>query len=116
MKARFCYQTVTPESAEHGDFADHGFYLPGGWKFSLNELGDKASEGVDLVQDNGYSLRDVIQAAKDLGIQSQPDADWFYSHPSIEDYSTGEEVSYSLHIEGVTDSTYGRIARLLGGR
>lgn len=29
------YQTVTPESAEHGDFADHGFVGDGGWRYSI---------------------------------------------------------------------------------
>ena len=29
------YDVTTPESAEHGDTADNGFYGPGGWKYSI---------------------------------------------------------------------------------
>ena len=29
------YDVTTPESAEHGDHADHGFWAPGGWQFSI---------------------------------------------------------------------------------
>lgn len=29
------YDVTTPESAEHGDTADHGFYGPGGHKYSI---------------------------------------------------------------------------------
>ena len=35
IKVSITYSVTTPESAEHGDNADHGFYGPGGWKYSI---------------------------------------------------------------------------------
>ena len=112
--ARFCYDAVTPESAECGDFADHGFYIPGSGQFSVMDLSheDHIRTGEECTLTD-WTLREVIEAARDLGIQSRQDASWFYSYPAIEDCGTGAEISYSLHIDGVTPSTYGRIARLL---
>ncbi len=108
MEARITYSTTTPESVEHGDIAETGYYLPGGWRF-------ETSEGVELVQENGYRLRDVVNVARELGI-NQDMGRWFGSNSEICDYGTGEEVEYALHINGVTPSTYKRIARLLTGK
>ncbi len=35
IQVTITYDTTTPESAEHGDTADNGFYGPGGWKYSI---------------------------------------------------------------------------------
>ena len=35
IKVSITYDMTTGESAEHGDTADHGFYGPGGWKYSI---------------------------------------------------------------------------------
>ncbi len=108
MEARITYSTTTPESVEHGDVAETGYYLPGGWRF-------ETSEGVELVGENGYRLRDVVNVARDLGITNDVGC-WFGSYSTICNFSTGEEVEYALHINGVTPSTYRRIARLLTGK
>ena len=109
MKATFCYQTVTPESAEHGDFADHGFIMPGLWKFPCDDnLTDAKNGEFDLTD-----LREIINFAHDLGINECEGADWLYSVDPDTNYSTGEETTYSLHIDNVTPSTYERIINLL---
>ena len=112
FQARFCYSTVTPESAENGDFEEHGFYMPGGWRFPITHTEEDAENRRECT----FTLKDfdsVISTARNLGITEHEGANWFYSHSSVEDYSTGEEVEYTLHIEGVTPSSYARIARLL---
>lgn len=35
IKVQITYSVTTPESAEYGDSHDHGFYGPGGWKYSI---------------------------------------------------------------------------------
>ncbi len=35
IQVTITYDVTTPESVEHGDTADHGFYGPGGWKYSI---------------------------------------------------------------------------------
>lgn len=67
----------------------------------------------ELSRANDWTLRDIIREARNLGIGPERGCSWLASGYSIEDYGTGEEIEYTLHIEGVTPSTYARIARFL---
>lgn len=99
----FCYQTVTAESAEHGDFDSHGFILPGMWKFD-----------VDDYDRNIWKLGDLsglIDFAQSLGITF--DGDNAYSVDPDIDFATGESTQYSMHIAGCTASSEQRIFGLL---
>lgn len=54
---RVTYEIVTDESAEHGDAAEIGFMLPGGWYVTLEQaLADK--EG-----DYSMTLREAVSLA-----------------------------------------------------
>ena len=100
----FTYDTVTPESAEDGDFADDGFIVPGMWRVPF-----------DKYERNRWELGDLaglINFARSLGIIH--DGDNFYSVDPDENYRTGESTYYGMHIDGVTVATEARIARLLG--
>ncbi len=100
----FTYQTVTPESAEHGDFDSSGFIMPGMLRYD------------DYYKRNEWKpgdLAGLIDFARSLGIAQHPDADWFYSVDPDVDYQTGEDTTYAMHIDGVSVATYERIARLL---
>lgn len=102
----FTFQTVTPESAEHGDFDSHGFITPGMWKYEGEyernqwQLGD---------------LRGLVDFAQSLGINTCEGADWAYSVDPDINYATGEDTTYAMHIGGATPSTHNRILRLLCG-
>jgi hypothetical protein len=72
IKVTITYDTTTPESAEHGEFADHGFYGRGGWKFSIADDNYQARVAKD-----GHA-----KAFKDM----QPDAECFDSVESAVDY------------------------------
>ena len=72
IKVTITYETTTPESAECGDFADHGFYGRGGWKFSI------ANDAFQVrVANDGRE-----KALKDM----QPDAEYFDSIEKAVDY------------------------------
>lgn len=75
-----CYEIVTPESAEYGDAEEMGFTFEDR-EFTLREL-------VDYIESKGYSQTSDYPACADS---------WLSTYPQIEDYSTCEEVSYSLH-------------------
>ena len=108
----FTYQTVTPESAEHGDFAEHGFITPGYWKYPLDDSGDcKYERTIWGIGD----LRGLIDFAHELGIQFHGFADWAESVDPDRDYSDGSETFYAMHINGCSDFTRNRIYRLLEG-
>ena len=101
----FCYQTVTPESAEHGDFDSHGFITPGYWKYD-----------VDNYERNQWKLGDLsglVSFAQSLGICDDSGSDWIQSVDGDINYSTGESTTYSMHISGCSDYTKKRIHALL---
>jgi hypothetical protein len=114
----FYYSTSTSESAEYGDHADHGFWLPGGWKFSMND--EKICEDIltnpddyNIKYDGPGDLGHILDTARNLGIGGDNGDGSFYSVDPDVDYTTGEDTSYSMHVKGVTPSTVKRIARLL---
>lgn len=78
------YQTVTPESAEEGDYADSGF----------------------LFEDEKYELEEAIELILDAGAtlpSCSPgfDPNIWYSTPDPDtDFASGEETYYSFHLTG----------------
>ena len=102
----FCFETVTPESAEHGDFDSHGFILPGFWKVTdiMNYERQQWKIG---------DLHHLISFAQSLGITETDGADWAYSVDPDINYQTGEETTYSMHIAGVSPYPQNRIFNLL---
>ena len=99
----FTYQTVTPESAEQGDFEEDGFIAPGMWRYP----GEGYKRNCWTIGD----LAGLIDFAQSLGITH--DGDHFYSVDPDVDYTTGSSTTYGMHLAGVTVSTEMRIARLL---
>lgn len=101
----FCYTTVTPESAENGDFEDTGFTDSGRNRLSTPE------EFIN--SDDMGSLYDAISLGIDLGINTWV-GNWFEtSGYIIEDYQTGEEISYSMHLKGFSPGEVSHIKRIL---
>lgn len=92
------YETVTPESAEHGETDDFGF---------LHE---------------NLTFREAIDFLQCcLGCHVEADCfpvrgpRWFTFYKAEENYSTGSETSYSLHLpDNITEPSRQRIARLVG--
>ena len=107
---RLTYQTVTPESAEYGDMANHGFvsrtgnYNPARNYFPKNPALFTLREALDIFEKHGNG---TIQANE-----------WPLSNPRwfdncVEEY--GGSVTIGLHLpEHLTASTRLRIARYLG--
>ena len=92
IKYSITFTTITPESAEHGDFADTGFE----------------------VEDDTDTLRDLLDIAENHGIVQNSTNDlteWFSSNYVITDYSTGEEKQYCLHIKDISHRN--RVAKYL---
>ena len=114
----FTYDKVDEESAQQEDFCDHGWYEPGGWFFSCYDNKDNLNPYEQPKWEKPGDLRAAINSARNLGIcepSSYPNpspGDWWHSHPEI-DYSTGEEITYAFHVDGVTPSTWRRIHKLL---
>ena len=104
----FTYEKITPESAEHGDFADHGFIAPGFWKYPMD------SNGKTGYNRNTWAIGDLaglITFASSLGICF--DGDSLRSVDPDCDYATGEDTYYAMHITGCSPYTESRIQSLL---
>jgi hypothetical protein len=89
------YEIITPESAEHGDFADAGFVSE---SCSLREA-------IDLVGNQ-------VTEANEYPITCPR---WLNNYEYGENYATGERESRSLHFpDHITAASRCRIARMLG--
>lgn len=120
MDIQICYEIITPESAEYGEAADHGFYGPGGWTFSItddefNALADRVghTEAVKQMTPEPSvfgSVEDVINFLNQYGpfeASSHPVIHYrgiwlIQSSPSV-DYATGEEIRLSFHFDKFTE-------------
>ena len=91
------FETITPESAEHGDTATAGFVAEGvGLREALEALG----WGGDGCEASEYPVTDPR---------------WLTMYRVREDYATAEIENRSLHFpEAVTAASRVRIARMLG--
>lgn len=96
LQWRVCFSTITPESVEQGDVEESGV--------EKEETGD---------------LRDLLLDCHNYGISPRTSGDrtlWLSSGYEIEDYRTGEEKEYTLHLKGKherDEKTYARIENLL---
>ncbi len=88
IKVNVTFQTVTPESAEYGDYADSGF-------ITENMEFDDFADMVSYVESNGYSLSNASMYP--LTGATMHENVWFSTDPEIEDYRTMEEITYSIH-------------------
>jgi 2'-5' RNA ligase len=89
------YEVVTPESAEQGDFSESGFD----------------------VKDEEATLLEIVSVAKNRGISGHRggvESEWWSSEPE-QNYSDGEETSYSLHIKTEDEHVRSDLNVLLGG-
>lgn len=121
-RASITYSVTTHESAENGDHAEHGWWLPGGWEFPLaDEKGDHPEVLAEArAGEFDLTIGDAIRAAIGLGavheVQVEHDGlsarsvDPPCDRAFIED---GESRTYTLHIKCSKGSAK-RIARLLG--
>lgn len=98
MRFSVTFETVTPESAEHGDTADAGFVVQGvGLRAALDEFGYWADGGIEA------SCSDI------------EDARWLTAYRTREDFATGEVENRSIHFpDAMTGASRRRLARLLG--
>lgn len=102
---RVTYDIVTPESAEHGDIAEGGFMLPGGWR--VPPLIGKPTPGVEM------SLREAVDLVSAGCMEDS--GSWFTEIDGRPDYRTGEEERRAFHPpDNCTAASYARLARLLG--
>jgi hypothetical protein len=99
MKVKETYAIVTEESAQHGDYAEHGWIDEEGEEFSANNL-----QAVVEYLTHKF-VREASCSHFCQGI-------WYSSEPDM-NYKTGEEETRSFHLYGLTRRQEKFIARRL---
>ena len=94
------YETITPESAEHGDTETDGFVCQ---DVSFRDALDAFGYAGEVCEANCCPVSlDIVPR-------------WFTNYRTGENYATGETENRSLHLPGnITPSSALRIARLVG--
>lgn len=123
IKILMTYDVVTPESAEDGDTADHGFAEPGGWTYSIADesfeerckavgreqaLKDMTPEPLEF--EDAEEAIDFLQGYGSFEPSCSPVCDnghcWLTQADGDTDYSTGAVTRLSFHLEGVDPATH----------
>ena len=98
-KFRVSFSIVTPESAKLGDYAEHGFLLPGEWR-----------ESAETSEDVTMSLREAMR----LAYPQEDSGAWWQEVDGREDYATGAREYRAIHPPStITPASYARVTRLL---
>jgi hypothetical protein len=126
IKISMTFETVTPESAEDGDVADHGFAEPGGWEYSIYDDAFHArvdKDGLDValkeMTPEPLEFEDVEEAVDFLkGYGSfetscSPVCDnahcWLTQADGDTDFGTGAVTRLSFHLKDVDPATHREI-------
>lgn len=126
ISIQITFDVVSPESAEDGDFADHGFYGEGGWKFSIadeafeercNKVGrDQALKDMTPEPDTFDTVDEAVDFLSNYGpfeASCHPLCDnghcWLTQADGDTDYSTGEVTRLSFHVDGATPAEHKEI-------
>jgi hypothetical protein len=118
-RIKISYQTVTPESAEDGDYADHGWIDEDGVCIEPDDC--------DIEDYGGESDAVIALAAKTIrddcgGVEASdypkcyPGHTWYTQIDADKDYSDGSETTRSYHLDGFSVSEELGIYAELTGR
>lgn len=108
------YDIVTPESAEHGDAAERGYWMPGGWHYSAHlPRGMSYREWADQHDIEADDIRELAQRAIYGGYHCNGEASpgWLTWGGESDDTATTEcgahgiETRY-LHPESLTPAEW----------
>jgi len=86
------YQTTTPESSEYGEFDDSGFIVE------------------DIEPDDIQDIISLINNYRCFDWSCSDNSGWLSSDSEVIDYSTMEEIMYSLHANNERSARYLAIA------
>lgn len=126
-KIQYCYSVVSPESAEHGDHAEHGFWDHGGWRYPVGGCEVDPADCIDVHEPGAVpepsecetledAVREILQVCGYVEVQHLDSEVTCYGVDSDIDFRTGRDTTYSAHIKGLTPTQVQElVARLKGG-
>jgi len=108
-KIKITFATITPESAEAGDFEETGWIDEEG--VIMTPDADDREEGITAV-DNAVNFLQDEGVMHSSSSPHSPGA-WYSTDFETEDYSTNEEIEKSYHLYGFTAAEEREIAERL---
>lgn len=93
------YYTITPESAENGDFEDHGWYDEEGESMLPDEF--EIEEGITAV-DKAVDFLENVRYTTEPSSSEFHDGIYYSSVDPDQNYTTGEDTYYTCHLKGFT--------------
>lgn len=129
IRIRMTYEVVSSEEELGPEVVDHGFYVSGGYKYSVSEedihfqslvrdFGRDAAIEIQTPDPDGFDdIEDAINFVTSYGFVesscSQPPCAnqhcWLTTTDDDTDYGTGESTRYSFHIECDDDAVHNEI-------
>ena len=106
------YSTITPESAESGDFDDTGWVDEEGIEIALDKW-DRA-DGLTIAKKAAKILRDA--GAIEPSSSAPGRGTWYSTGFTTSDYQTGEEREESYHLKGFSPTEEREIYKLVTAR
>ena len=87
MKAiKVYFQTVSPESAENGDFSAMG-------EHDFREV-ESIEDALEFIKEFGYLEPSSSEFHSEI---------WYTTTDSVENYKTGDQTNYTIHLENFSD-------------
>lgn len=118
MRARFTvtYNTMTPESAERGDYAESGFVFPDGDRIECEAAQTELGADWRAHWPPPWVHMTLAQAVAVVGL-CEDNGDSFYECDESPNYATGASETRAVHIQGkVTPASNARLRRIFCGR
>ncbi len=115
-RIRITYQTVTPESAENGDYADSGWIDEDGVCIDPDDcdVEDYGSESYAAIALAVKTIGNGVEASDYP--RCYPGHTWYTQIDADKDYSDGSETTRSYHLDGFSVSEEIGIYAALVGR
>lgn len=117
-RIRQTFSTVTPESAEQGDFAETGWIDEEGAEIAPDEFDIEEHDGRESDAVVALAVKHITQygCVEPSNSPSYCRGTWYTTADSEKDYTTGEETQYSFHLDGFTEGEEQAIYRALTAR
>lgn len=93
------YYTITPESAENGDFEDHGWCDEEGKSMLPDEF--EIEEGITAV-DKAVDFLENVRYTTEPSSSEFHDGIYYSTVDPEQNYTTGEDTYYTCHLNGFT--------------
>lgn len=122
-KIQYCYSAVSPESAEQGEQAEHGFWEHGGYTYPVGGCEVDPADCIDVHSPGSIpapsqcetledAVLEIFQVCGFGEVQHTDTEVTFYGVDPTVNFRTGMDTTYSAHIKGAKQGS----SQAIGGK